>query len=137
MSTRRVAATVCLLAGFAASAAGCGSGSGATGGASKPTVNVTNIANAAPLTETVIATRPELQKLIPAKFVALQVKGNPAALAGMKSGAYDIVTEVGGPPVVTALVSGINLKVIWAEPRSTVAGWAGPSSRWSRRRRAW
>ncbi|MDQ2949754.1 MAG: ABC transporter substrate-binding protein [Acidobacteriota bacterium] len=85
------------------------------GSAGAETINVSTWANGAPLQETVIATQPELLKMIPADIKWLQISSGPAALAGMKGGAFSIVNAVGNPPVTTAIAKGINLKVIWAQ----------------------
>lgn len=79
------------------------------------TINVSTWAHGAPLQEAVIATQPALLKMIPGKIKWLPISSGPAALAGMKGGAYNIVNGVGNPPVTTAIAKGVNLKVIWAQ----------------------
>ena len=79
------------------------------------TINISTWAHGAPLQESVIATQPELLKLIPGEIKWLPISSGPAALAGMKGGAYNIVNGVGNPPVTTAIAKGINLKVVWAQ----------------------
>lgn len=79
------------------------------------TINVSTWAHGAPLQESVIATQPELLKMVPGTIKWLPVSSGPAALAGMKGGAYNIVNGIGNPPVTTAIAKGINLKVVWAQ----------------------
>jgi NitT/TauT family transport system substrate-binding protein len=79
------------------------------------TINVSIWSHGAPLQETVIATQPDLLKLIPGEIKWLPITSGPAALAGMKGGAYNIVNGVGNPPITTAIVKGINFKVVWAQ----------------------
>src|SRR6185312_13281202 len=79
------------------------------------TVNVSTWAHGAPLQESVIATQPDLLKMIGADVKWLPISSGPAALAGMKGGAYNIVNGVGNPPVTTAIANGIDLKVVWAQ----------------------
>jgi NitT/TauT family transport system substrate-binding protein len=84
-------------------------------GQAAETVNVSTWAHGAPLQEAVIATQPSLLKMIPAEIKWLPISSGPAALAGMKGGAYNIVNGVGNPPVTVAIAHGINLRVIWAQ----------------------
>ena len=79
------------------------------------TINVSTWAHGAPLQEAVIATQPDLLKMIPAEIKWLPISSGPAALAGMKGGAYNIVNGVGNPPVTTAIAKGVDLKVVWAQ----------------------
>jgi len=79
------------------------------------TVNVSMWAHGAPLQEAVIATQPSLLAMIKGDIKWLPISSGPAALAGMKGGAYAIVNGVGNPPVTTAIANNINLKVVWAE----------------------
>jgi ABC-type nitrate/sulfonate/bicarbonate transport system substrate-binding protein len=79
------------------------------------TINVSTWAHGAPLQEAVIATQPDLLKMVPATIKWLPISSGPAALAGMKGGAYNIVNGVGNPPVTTAIAKGVDLKVIWAQ----------------------
>ncbi|MEO8921707.1 MAG: hypothetical protein ABI330_02560, partial [Caldimonas sp.] len=62
-----------------------------------------------------IATQPDLLKMIPGDIKWIPISSGPAALAGMKGGAFNIVNAVGNPPVTTAIAKGINLKVVWAQ----------------------
>lgn len=87
----------------------------ALGNANAQTINISTWAHGAPLQESVIATQPELLKLIPGEIKWLPISSGPAALAGMKGGAYNIVNGIGNPPVTTAIAKGINLKVVWAQ----------------------
>ncbi len=77
-------------------------------------VNVSTWAHGAPLQEAVIATQPDLLKMIAGEIKWLPITSGPAALAGMKGGAYAIVNGIGNPPVTTAIAKGIDLKVVWA-----------------------
>lgn len=86
-----------------------------SGAARAETINVSTWAHGAPLQEAVIATQPSLLKLIPGTVNWLRISSGPAALAGMKGGAYNIVNGIGNPPVTTAIAKGIDLKVIWAQ----------------------
>ncbi len=86
----------------------------AAGGASADSIKVSTWAHGAPLQNSVIATQPDLLKLVPGEIEWLPITSGPAALAGMKGGAYNIVNGVGNPPVTTAIANGINLKVVWA-----------------------
>jgi ABC-type nitrate/sulfonate/bicarbonate transport system substrate-binding protein len=79
------------------------------------TINISTWAHGAPLQEAVIATQPELLKLIPGEVKWLPISSGPAALAGMKGGAYNIVNGVGNPPVTTAIAKGVDVMVIWAQ----------------------
>jgi NitT/TauT family transport system substrate-binding protein len=85
------------------------------GAARADTINISTWAHAAPLQESVIATQPDLLKMIGGEVKWLQISSGPAALAGMKGGAYNIVNAVGNPPVTAAIANGVNLKVIWAQ----------------------
>ncbi|MBS0519406.1 MAG: ABC transporter substrate-binding protein [Proteobacteria bacterium] len=87
----------------------------ATTAAQAETINVSTWAHGAPLQEAVIATQPDLLKKIPGEVKWLPITSGPAALAGMKGGAYNIVNGVGNPPVTTAIANGVNLKVVWAQ----------------------
>jgi taurine transport system substrate-binding protein len=78
-------------------------------------VNISTWAHGAPLQEAVIATAPSLLAMIPATPKWLPITSGPAALAGMKGGAYNIVNGVGNPPVTVAIAKGVNLKVVWAQ----------------------
>ena len=100
---------LCVIAGSMGLAA---LGSGAT---RADTINISIWAHGAPLQEAVIATQPDLLKLIPGEVKWLPISSGPAALAGMKGGAYNIVNGVGNPPVTTAIANGVNLKVVWAQ----------------------
>jgi ABC-type nitrate/sulfonate/bicarbonate transport system substrate-binding protein len=88
---------------------------GVAASADAQTINISTWAHGAPLQESVIATQPDLLKLIPGEIKWLPISSGPAALAGMKGGAYNIVNGVGNPPVTTAIAKGINLKVVWAQ----------------------
>jgi NitT/TauT family transport system substrate-binding protein len=79
------------------------------------TINISTWAHGAPLQEAVIATQPDLLKMIPGEIKWLPISSGPAALAGMKGGAYNIVNGVGNPPVTTAIAKGVDLKVVWAQ----------------------
>ena len=79
------------------------------------TINVSIWSHGAPLQEAVIATQPDLLKLVPGDVKWLPITSGPAALAGMKGGAYSIVNGVGNPPITTAIARGIDLRVVWAE----------------------
>lgn len=83
--------------------------------AAGPEVKISTWSHGAPLQDAVIATQPALLKMIPATISWLPITSGPAALAGMKGGAYNIVNGVGNPPVTTAIAKGIDLRVIWAQ----------------------
>jgi NitT/TauT family transport system substrate-binding protein len=83
--------------------------------AAEPEIKVSTWSHGAPLQDAVIATQPDLLKMIPAKIHWLPITSGPAALAGMKGGAYNIVNGIGNPPVTTAIAKGIDLRVIWAQ----------------------
>ena len=93
---------LCVIAGSMGLAA---LGSGAT---RADTINISIWAHGAPLQEAVIATQPDLLKLIPGEVKWLPISSGPAALAGMKGGAYNIVNGVGNPPVTTAIANGVG-----------------------------
>jgi len=76
---------LCVIAGSMGLAA---LGSGAT---RADTINISTWAHGAPLQEAVIATQPDLLKLIPGEVKWLPISNGPAALAGMKGGAYNII----------------------------------------------
>lgn len=78
------------------------------------TVNVSTWTHGAPLQDTVIATQPSLLKMIPAKIRWLPITSGPAALAGLKSGSYNIINGIGNPPITAAIAKNIDLKVVWA-----------------------
>ena len=70
------------------------------------TVNISTWTHGAPLQDAVIASQPDLLKMIPADPKWLPITSGPAALAGMKGGAYNIVNGVGNLPVATAIAKG-------------------------------
>lgn len=92
-------------------------GAGACSGVARASelVNVSTWSHGAPLHESVIATQPELRAKVPAEIKWLPITSGPAALAGMRGGAYNIVNGVGNPPVTVAIANGVNLRVIWAQ----------------------
>lgn len=79
------------------------------------TINISTWAHGAPLQEAVIATQPALLKMIPGTIKWIPISSGPAALAGMKGGAYNIVNGVGNPPVTIAIAKGVDLQVVWAQ----------------------
>jgi taurine transport system substrate-binding protein len=81
----------------------------------KPSIVVTYWQQATALPETILATQPELEASIPAKITYRPITSGPAALAGMKAGAYDFVGGVGNPPVLSAIANQANMKIIWAQ----------------------
>jgi NitT/TauT family transport system substrate-binding protein len=83
--------------------------------ADQPHVVVSFWAQASPLPETILATQPALARTIPAKLSFRQINSGPAALAGMKAGAYDFVGGVGNPPVTAAIANHTEMKVVWAQ----------------------
>jgi ABC-type nitrate/sulfonate/bicarbonate transport system substrate-binding protein len=85
------------------------------GAAQAQAVNISMWAHGAPLQETVIATQPSLLAMVKGDIKWLPISSGPAALAGMKGGAYNIVNGVGNPPVTIAIANNINLKVVWAQ----------------------
>lgn len=95
--------------------AACGIGQTSTAPGQLPDLNITYFQNAAPQHEHIIATQPTLTKLVPANIKWLPITNGPAALAGMKSGAFDIAAEVGNPPITGAIAKGIDFKIIWIE----------------------
>jgi ABC-type taurine transport system substrate-binding protein len=66
-----------------------------------------------PTQETIIATQPQLLKMIPATVTWAPIEAAAPAIAAMKAGSFDIITGVGNPPVVSAIVNGSAFKVIW------------------------
>jgi taurine transport system substrate-binding protein len=91
---------------------------GAVGGADaagQPNLVVTYWQQSTPSPETILATQPELQKTIPAHLTYHAITSGPAALAAMKSGAYDFVGGVGNPPVLAAIANRTNMKIVWAQ----------------------
>lgn len=86
-----------------------------TQAAAKPNLVVTYWQQATPLPETIIATQPALRNSISATLHFRSITSGPAALAAMKSGAYDIVGGVGNTVVVAAIARRTNLKIVWAQ----------------------
>lgn len=83
--------------------------------AEQPSIVVSYWGQASPLPETILATQPALQQTIPARISFRQINSGPAALAGMKGGAFDFVGGVGNPPVTAAIAGHTDLKVVWAQ----------------------
>lgn len=83
--------------------------------ASKPSLVVTYWQQATPLPETIIATQPTLRDTIAAHLHFRSVTSGPAAMAAMKSGAYDIVGGVGNTVVAAAIARHTNMKIVWAQ----------------------
>ena len=81
----------------------------------KPAVVVSYWQQATALPETILATQPSLQAMIPATISYRPITSGPAALAAMKAGAYDFVGGVGNPPVLSAIANQTNMKIIWAQ----------------------
>jgi taurine transport system substrate-binding protein len=69
--------------------------------------------HAAPIQSTVIATQPSLLKLIPATPKWIPIEASPPAIAAMKSGAFDFLTDVGNPPVTSGIANGADFKVVY------------------------
>jgi NitT/TauT family transport system substrate-binding protein len=80
-----------------------------------PNIVVSYWGQASPLPETILATQPALEKTVPAHISFRQINSGPAALAGMKAGAFDFVGGVGNPPVTAAIANRTNMKVVWAQ----------------------
>ncbi|WP_051189405.1 taurine ABC transporter substrate-binding protein [Alicyclobacillus acidoterrestris] len=60
------------------------------------------------------------------KYMHAKVKwklfpSGPAALAALDSGSLQFMTEIGNPPVVSAIAQGVPLQVIWAQERNTTS----------------
>lgn len=63
----------------------------------------------------VVASSKALTNSIPAQVKFVQVQSGPATLAGMKSGAFDMTTQTGNPPITGAIALNTPVQVIWAE----------------------
>lgn len=58
------------------------------------------------------------QKYIKAKIKMVYFSSGPAALTALGSGAVDIMTGIGNPPVASAIGNGVPLSVVWDEEDS-------------------
>lgn len=63
----------------------------------------------------VVATQPTLRAMIPATTKFIEVQSGPATLAGMKTGAFDMTTQTGNPPITGAIALHTPVQVVWAE----------------------
>ncbi len=66
-----------------------------------------------PAQETIIATQPQLRKMIPATVSWLAIEAAATAISAMKAGSFDIITGVGNPPIVSAIANNSAFKVVW------------------------
>lgn len=102
--------TACILTGLLTATTG-----GMAQAADAPSLTVSYWQQSTPSPETILATQPDLEKLIPAKLTFKAITSGPAALAAMKAGAYDFVGGVGNPPVLSAIANHTNMKIVWAQ----------------------
>lgn len=98
--------------------AACGSSSSGSSGAGsgpEPTVKIGYFSGGVGAPETIIGSDPALEKTIPAKLKFTPITAGITALSEMRGGAFDLVSEVGNPPVVSSVAGGTKLRVIWAQ----------------------
>lgn len=102
---------------FATVLAACGSSVSAPSGSGtpEPTVNIGYFSGGVGAPETIIGSNAKLAATVPAKLHMIPITGGLAALSEMRSGAFDLVSEVGNPPVVSAAAGGTNLRIIWVQ----------------------
>jgi taurine transport system substrate-binding protein len=110
----RKAPIALVLAAGALVLAACGS-SASSGGGSKPVVTVGYFSGGVGAPETIIGSDPALMKNIPATLKFTPITAGLQALSEMRGGAFDLVSEVGNPPVVSSVAGGTKLRVIWAQ----------------------
>lgn len=79
----------------------------------KPTLLVSYFTNG--FYSGVVASDKSLVNSIPANTKFIEVQSGPATLAGMKSGAFDMTTQTGNPPITGAIALNTPVQVIWAE----------------------
>jgi ABC-type nitrate/sulfonate/bicarbonate transport system substrate-binding protein len=82
-------------------------------GKAKPTLLVSYFTNS--LYASIIASQSSLLDSIPADVKFLLVQSGTAALAGIKSGSYEMTTQTGNPPITGAIALGTTADVVYAE----------------------
>ncbi len=108
----RVAAAGSAAAGLVA----CGSTTSSTSSSSsKPTITIGYFSGGVGAPETIIGSDPKLASTVKANLHFTPITAGLAALSEMRSGAFDMVSEVGNPPVVSAVAGGTSLRVIWVQ----------------------
>jgi taurine transport system substrate-binding protein len=100
--------------GLLAACGSSGSGNSASSG-SEPTITIGYFSGGVGAPETIIGSDPALSKTIPAKLKFTPITAGITALSEMRGGAFDLVSEVGNPPVVSSVAGGTKLRVIWAQ----------------------
>ena len=83
--------------------------------AGNPTITIGYFSGGVGAPETIIGSDPTLASAIKANLKFVPITAGLAALSEMRSGAFDMVSEVGNPPVVSAVGGGTGLKVIWVQ----------------------
>jgi NitT/TauT family transport system substrate-binding protein len=95
--------------------AACGSSAQPGSGGSEPDVTVGYFSGGVGAPETIIGSDAKLQDSISAKLSFKPITAGLQALSEMRSGAFGVVSEVGNPPVVSAVAGGTKLRVIWVQ----------------------
>lgn len=126
ISTDRVMTSI-LLGVLSLSLVGCGSNVNTQAGASntndssatEPTITIGYMTSVDP--EMVAIAENFFPKYMHAHVQWKLFPSGPAALAAIDSGSLQFMTEIGNPPVVSAIAQGIPLQVIWAQERNTTS----------------
>lgn len=92
------------------------SGSANTGGSSSSTtLGIGYFSGAGLGPESLVGANPQFADKVPAKFKLTPIDSGVAGLASLRGGAFPAVSAVGNPPVVGAIASGTDIKVVYAE----------------------
>lgn len=62
----------------------------------------------------VMASQKSLLAMVPAQIRFVPITAGVTALAAMKAGSFEVISDIGNPPVVTALVNDTPIKVVYA-----------------------
>lgn len=100
--------------------AACGSNTAVKSGATdssgtKPSITIGYFSGGVGAPETIIGSDPTLESTVKAALSFKPITAGLQALSEMRAGAYGIVSEVGNPPVVSAVAGGTRLRVIWVQ----------------------
>lgn len=108
LSIVALAASMCLLL------AACGTSSEAVS-KSEPKITIGYFSGGVGSPETIIGSDPSLASTVKARLSFKPITDGLDALSEMRAGAFDLVSEVGNPPVVSAVAGGTKLRVIWVQ----------------------